>query len=163
MGRPRKGVQFTDGRYTASLPVAVGGKGTRQFTDPDETAVRRWYADGERALAAGHPLPDPVGYRTGRPTPALAALALGERTPASWWAGPTAAYGHRIDSVSEAFVVHRYDRQRSGQPERRGAVVATITNDLLPFFARNRVTVIERITHELIGEARSAPRRDRRR
>jgi hypothetical protein len=54
--------------------------------------------------------------------------------------------------VSEAFVVHRYDRQRSGQPERRGAVVATIANDLLPFFALNRVTVIERITHELVGK-----------
>jgi hypothetical protein len=141
MGRPRKGVQFQDGRFNASLPVAVGSKKTRQFTDADERAVRRWYADGERALATGHPLPDPAAYRTGRSTPDLAALAPGERTPASWWAGPTAAYGHRIDRVSEAFVVHRYDRQRSGRPERRGAEVATIANDLLPFFAQNRVSV----------------------
>ena len=96
MGRPRKGVvQRPDGQWTVSLPIAVGSKQTRQFTDPDETAVRRWYADGERALAAGQPLPDPDSYRTNRPAPALPALALGDRTPAHWWAGPTAAFGHR--------------------------------------------------------------------
>lgn len=153
MGRPRKGVvSLPDGRWTAGLPIAVGSKKTRQFTDADETAVRRWYADAERALAAGRPLPDPAGYRPGRPAPTLAALALGERTPASWWAGPTAAHGHLIDKVAAAFVEHHYDRQRSGQPERRRAVVATIANDLLPFFAQHRVTVVERITHELAGK-----------
>jgi hypothetical protein len=30
--------------------------------------------------------------------------------------------------------------------------VATIANDLLPFFAQHRVTVVERITHELAGK-----------
>jgi hypothetical protein len=83
MGRPRKGVvQRPDARWTVSLPLGAGSKQTRQFTDPDETAVRRWYADGERALAAGQPLPDPDSYRTNRPAPALTALALGDRTPA---------------------------------------------------------------------------------
>src|SRR4051812_16488737 len=138
MGRPRKGVvPLPDGRCTAGLPIAVGSKKTRQFTDADEAAVRRWYADGERALAAGWLLPDPAGYRPGRPAPELAALAIDERTPTSWWAGPTAAHGHRIDKVAAAFVEQYYDRQRSGQPERRHAVVATIANDLLPFFAES--------------------------
>ena len=58
MGRPRKGVvQRPDGQWTVSLPLAVGSKQTRQFTDPDS-------------------------YRTNRPAPALTALALGDRTPA---------------------------------------------------------------------------------
>jgi hypothetical protein len=119
MGRPRKGVvQRPDGQWTVSLPIAVGSRKTRQFTDPDETAVRRWYADGERALAAGQPLADPASYRTNRSAPALTALALGDRTPAHWWAGPTAAFGHRFDKVAEAFLVHHYDRQRSGRPIR---------------------------------------------
>jgi integrase len=153
MGRPRKGVvQRPDGHWTVSLPIAVSSKQTRQFTDPDETAVRRWFADGERALAAGNSLPDPDSYRTNRPAPALTALALGDRTPAHWWAGPTAAFGHRFDKVAEAFLVHHYDRQRSGQPERRGAVVAVIDNDLKPFLARHQVPVIEAITHELVGK-----------
>jgi hypothetical protein len=153
MGRPRKGVvQRPDGQWTVSLPIAVGSKQTRQFTDPDETAVRRWYADGERALAGGHPLPDPAAYRTGRPAPALTALAFGDRTPARWWAGPTAAYGHRFDKVAEAFLVHHYNRQRSGQPERRAAVVAVIDNDLKPFLAGHQVSAIEAITHELVGK-----------
>lgn len=51
MGRPRKGVvQRPDGHWTVSLPITVGSKQTRQFTDPDETAVRRWCTDGERRL-----------------------------------------------------------------------------------------------------------------
>jgi hypothetical protein len=34
MGRPRKGVvQRPDGQWTVSLPIAVGSKQTRQFTD----------------------------------------------------------------------------------------------------------------------------------
>ena len=153
MGRPRKGVvQRPDSHWTVGLPIAVGSKQTRQFTDPDETAVRRWFADGERALAAGHPLPDTESYRTNRPSPALTALALGDRTPAHWWSGPTAAFGHRFDKVADAFLVHHYDRQRSGQPERRGAVVAVIDNDLKPFFAQHQVPVIEAITHELVGK-----------
>ena len=153
MGRPRKGVvRRPDDQWTVSLPLAVGSKKTRQFTDPDETAVRRWYADGERALAAGHPLPDPAANRTNRPAPALTALALGDRTPAHWWAGPTAAFGHRFDKVADAFLVHHYDRQRSGQPERRAAVVAVIDNDLKPFLAGHQVSAIEAITHELVGK-----------
>jgi hypothetical protein len=116
--------------------------------------VGRWYTDGERALDAGEPLPDPADYRTvGRsPSAQTVALALTDLTAMEWWAGPTPAHGHRIDEVAAAFMRHRYATLRRGQVGRHGTVQADIDNDLLPFFARHGVAVIERVTNELVGK-----------
>lgn len=153
MGRPRKGPFFDGQRWRASLPVAVGTKQQLTFADPDEAAVRRWYRDGENALSQRRPLPERAAYRsTAQPASELPVAALAGRTPASWWAGPSQAHGHRLDQVAEAFLRHRYGRLRKGQLGRQDAVDDDLHKDLLPFFARRGVLVVELVTNELVGE-----------
>jgi len=152
MGRRRKGVVPTDdGRWTAALPVAVGATRRVQLTDVSEAAVRRWYADGEAALGAGEPLPDPDAYRTrnanAEPQP------VGPRLRSSaWWAGATAADGHLFVEVAHAWVEQRYRKLRHAQPERRQAVLAIIDNNLSPWLRRKGVTTIEAIENQLVAD-----------
>ena len=48
----------------------------------------------------------------------------GAQARAHWWAGSTAAFGHRFDKVAEAFLVHHYDRLRVTEPVFTGGTMA---------------------------------------
>jgi hypothetical protein len=149
MPRSRAGVQYRDGRFVATLPVAVGDTRRRQFSWPDEEPVRRWYVDGEQALAEGRPVPDPEQYKPRGLAPLVADQAL--PVSAAWWVGDTAGAGHDLLAVGLAYIEQRYVVLKGAQAERRLEVTKQLRETIYPFFLRHVGGVVERIENPVVA------------
>lgn len=149
MPRARAGVQYRNGRFVATLPVAVGDTRRRQFSWPDEEPVRRWYADGERALADGKPVPDPEQYKPQPVPPQLPDRAL--PVSAAWWVGDTAEAGHDLLAVGLAYIEQRYVVLKGAQAERRLEVTKQLRETIYPFFLWRVGGVVERIENPVVA------------
>lgn len=146
MGRPRGNIKRQGNLFVAALPIAVGSTKRKQFSDPNEVAVKRWYTAGEAALAAGRPLPDPTPYRT------RARATTVTLRSTDWWVSTKTERGHSFAKVAHAWAIQRYTTLRRAQPERHGAMLTMIDREIIPWFASRNVTLVEGIENQLTAE-----------